>query len=144
MARDEVRLRTEKERDTAEKVFAILRNAFKGQRTSVKKLGDFYTRSQRQGETLQEYSLALMALRSAANKAGEEAISEKLLCQQFLEGMADEGLSRELSRLLDQDKEMTWDKLRQQSLKWSRRTDTPRRAGAVREVGGASRNGGRR
>jgi hypothetical protein len=134
MAREEVRLHSEEERDTAEKVFAILRKAFKGQSTSAKKLGDFYTRSQRQGESLREYSLALMALRSAANKAGEEAISEKLLCQQFLEGMTDEGLSRELSRLLDQNQEMTWDQLRHQSLKWSRRSDHPRRAGAVREV----------
>ena len=132
-ARDEVRLQPETERDTPAKVFRLLRAAFKSRKTTRQKLGDFFARTQRQGEPLQEYSLALLALQGAAERAGE-TVSGKLLCQQFVEGMADSGLSRELSRLLDQEPNITWTKLRDQALRWSKRADPLRRAGAVREV----------
>jgi len=132
-ARDEVRLQPEGERDTTEKVFAILRAAFKSQKSIRQKLGDFYSRTQKPGESLHEFSLALMDLQNRAG-SGADRVSGKLLCQQFVEGVADDGLSRELSRLLDREPELGFTKVREQAIKWSRRTDPPRRVGAVREA----------
>lgn len=132
-ARDEVRVRPEAERDTSEKVFALLRASFKSRKTTRQKLGEFFSRTQRPSESVQQFSLALLDLQGKAGKAGER-VSAKLLCEQFVEGVADDGLSRELSRLLDREPTLTFADLRDQAIRWSGRAEPSRRSGIVREV----------
>ena len=132
-ARDEVRLRAEIDRDTPEKVFMILRAAFRSQKTTRQKLGEFFSRTQKQGESLHEFSLALLNLQGKAARAGER-VADKLLCQQFVEGITDDGLSRELSRLLDREPQLSLTKLREQAIRWNRREKPSRGPAAVREA----------
>ena len=106
VAREEVLCSPPEDRDTLDKLVARLRKAF-GQSESVTGLtGILYARCQHDGETLAEFSRALMRIhdRMESSAKGPELnalqlMRDKALKERFVQGAHDEATRRELHRV---------------------------------------------
>ena len=112
--KDEIRLRPESERNTPEKIFEIIRTVFTNFQTLASLQQQFYQRNQGQGESLQNFSLALMTIVDKIEHKDSKAITDKdtMLREKFVDGIRDDSLRREMRRYLHQYKTMKFPEFR--------------------------------
>ena len=115
-AKDEVKLRPLVERDSAEKILAIIENTFKVTASLATLSQMIFNRVQQPDETIQSYSLALLKLNWKIEKKGGKALDSSSLIDKFVEGLLDDALKRELRRLSRDDPKMTFGEFRQKVL----------------------------
>ena len=120
-ALEEVRLCTGGEPDDVSELFTLLREAFAEKRTVAQLLQAFYGRRQRENETLQEYSHALSQVLRLALKQRTDAVSDARVAvrDQFIEGVRDVSLKRELRRMVRDRPRCTLLEVREEAIAWS-------------------------
>lgn len=119
-AKDELRVRQKHEKDTAEKILKLIQNIY-DEVESVSQLQQrFFQRNQKSGESLEEYSLALMKIANQATKRDDSALGDKnnTLKERFIEGILDKQLKREVRRFYREHKEYSFLQFREEVLKW--------------------------
>ncbi|KAI3368710.1 hypothetical protein L3Q82_025704 [Scortum barcoo] len=82
----------------------------------------FFSRHQLEGETLQEFSLALMALMDRVKQCAPDGVpnADVLLRDQFIEHVYDSSLRRELKQLVRRQPMATMLELRSEAIRWER------------------------
>jgi hypothetical protein len=124
-AKEEVQFSPAPERKDFDSVCALLARRF-GRSESVQSLNSaFYGRCQESGETLAEFSRALMSLYGRLELAAEGTkdkgalvqLKENALKEQLVKGVRDTSVKRELRRLSMADTTLTFYELREQALK---------------------------
>lgn len=101
-ALEEVRLCTRGQTVTRHDLYAYLRNAFGERRSTTQLLQSFYNRKQAEGEDLRDYSHALSQILSSVVKQSPNVIpnEKSVLRDQFIEGLRDSALRRELRKVV--------------------------------------------
>ncbi len=121
-ARDEIKYRPAADRSDPEKVLAVLRELY-GPSDSYFALQEaFFSRRQQDGETLQEFSLALMSLMSAVKQNAPNGMpnADVLLRDQFIENVVDGSLRRELKQLVRRQPTVSLLDTRAEAIRWER------------------------
>ncbi|XP_023818555.1 uncharacterized protein LOC111948684 [Oryzias latipes] len=119
-AKQEIKYRSSAERADPDCVLAILKEIY-GQPSSLTRLQKlFFDRKQRDGETIREYSHALMAIIDEINRCEVNYTwcSDFALRDQFAENVRDSVLRRELKRIIRQDSAISFFNLRKEALQW--------------------------
>lgn len=122
-AKEEIKYRPSAERGDAEAIFKILDEIYGPTQSYVTLQQQFFSRQQQEGETLHEYSLALLALMEEVKQSapGEGLLnSEVLLRDQFVEHVSDGALRRELKQFVRQQPTATLLRVREEALRWER------------------------
>nr|XP_055035571.1 uncharacterized protein LOC129423357 [Misgurnus anguillicaudatus] len=119
-ARMEIKLRPQATRETPESVFDILRDLYGGKQTFVQLQQRFFERKQKEGESLTEFSHALMSLMDLILCGNPESVpnSDRVLRDQFMEHVRDVMLKRELKRLVREKPSSTLLEVRSEALRW--------------------------
>ncbi|XP_016371111.1 uncharacterized protein LOC107710775 [Sinocyclocheilus rhinocerous] len=132
-ALDEVKLCMGGEDAQPRELFAYLRAAFREKRTTPQLLHAFYARKQLEGEDLREYSHALSTMLNAALQQSPNAVQDVqvALRDQFVEGVRDSILRRELRKIVRDRPRVTLFEVREEALLWCAE-DRPRGAGIAR------------
>ena len=120
--------------DSVEEVFAALRDVFGDKQTASQKLRKFYERRQDSGETITDFSHALITLLEFADVGKMER--ERMLRDHFAENVADPHLRWELRRRREECPNMSFVDLRTIALAWAtgmEQDQTRRQKGRVAE-----------
>lgn len=119
-ARDEIRYRSEVERGDPEKIFSALREVFGCSQSHVALQEAFFSRRQLEGESLLEFSLALMGLMEKVKQQFPGAVLNApiLLRDQFVEHVVDNALRRELKQLVRRQPNTTLLEVRSEAIRW--------------------------
>ena len=136
-AREEVRLRPAEERNNPAAVFKILRGTFGEGLTSTQALRRFFERRQKERETIQDFTHALMLLLSRVERLSSEGVADKdkLLRDQFLENLRDPQLRRDIKRWARDNPTKTFQHIREEVQRWVDGDNTPpKRVAASRET----------
>lgn len=101
-ALEEIKLRMRAGSKQPSDIFSYLRDAFREKRTVPQLLNAFYARRQLEGEDLKDYSHAISHILNSALLQSPSAVHDvaSTLRDQFVEGVRDSGLRRELRRLV--------------------------------------------
>lgn len=121
-ARVEIKHRPSDEREDPDKVFAILHDLYGCSQSYVSLQETFFSRKQQDGESLLEFSLALMNLMGKVKKAAEGSVpnAEVMLRDQFIEHVYDGSLRRELKQLVRRQPASTLLDVRSAAIRWER------------------------
>lgn len=121
-AREEIKYRSVDERSDPRKIVTILRELYGCSQSHVSLQEAFFSRKQQEGESLLEFSLALMNLMGKIRQVSPQAIlnSEIMLRDQFVEYVLDGGLSRTLKQLVWCQLSATLLDVRGEALRWER------------------------
>lgn len=121
-ARDEIRYRPDRERNDPVKIISVLRELYGCSQSYVSLQEAFFSRRQREGESLLEFSLALMGLLEQVKQKSPYAMpnSQVLLRDQFIEHVCDSALRRELKQLIRCQPTLTLLEVRGEALRWER------------------------
>lgn len=132
-ALDEVKLCVGREDATPQDLFDCLRAAFREKRTTPQLLHAFYARKQLEGEDLREYSHALSTMLNAALQQSPDAMPDGQLAlrDQFIEGVRDTVLRRELRKMVRDRPRVTLIEVREEALLWCAE-ERPRGASVAR------------
>lgn len=135
-AREEVRLRPSEERGNKAAIFKILRDTFGEGLTPTQALRKFFERRQRERESIQDYSHALMLLLARVERLDPDSVpdKEKLLRDQFLENLRDSQLRRDIKRWARDHPTKSFQQVREEVQLWVNEESTPQRRVAVREA----------
>nr|XP_021323533.1 uncharacterized protein LOC101885583 [Danio rerio]XP_021323535.1 uncharacterized protein LOC101885583 [Danio rerio]XP_021323536.1 uncharacterized protein LOC101885583 [Danio rerio] len=119
-ARMEVKLHPPVTRQTPESVFEVLKDLYVGKQTFVQLQQRFYERKQKEGESLTEFSHALMSLMDLIlnSNPGSVPNSDRVLRDQFVEYVQDVTLKCELKRLVREKPSLTLLEVRREALRW--------------------------
>lgn len=119
-ARNEIKYRSKEEREDPETVFKILIELYGCSQSYVGLYKQFFERRQKEGESLNEYSHALMSLLEMVLRSNSNSIpnSEIVLRDQFAENVRDSMLRRELKGIVRRDPRITLIALRQEAIRW--------------------------
>ncbi|XP_067309558.1 uncharacterized protein [Pseudorasbora parva] len=119
-ALEEVRLRSDVDTDTATDILTYLREAFTDRRSSAQLLQDFYSRKQKEGEDIRDFSHALAQALVQITKRAPEAVGDEkiMLRDQFVEGIRDPALRRELRRYVRDKPESSMVEVREEAYLW--------------------------
>lgn len=114
-------------------LFSYLREAFREKRTTPQLLHALYARRQLDGEDLRDFSHALSQLLNSALQQSPRAVADPPLAlrDQFIEGVRDSTLRRELRRLIREKPESSLFDVRDEALMWTLE-DRPRSTNVVR------------
>ena len=123
-AKDEVKLRPRTERDTAAKILSILESAFKVTESLATLTQQFFNRTQRADETVQDYSLALFKLNAKIEKKGGSSLDDVMLRDKFIDGLLDQSLRRDLRRLSREHLDISFVQFRQKVLELVQEDET--------------------
>lgn len=120
-ALEEVKLCIEGEPQTPTEIFNCLREAYSDKRSVAQLLHAFYGRQQQDGEDFQHYSHSLSQILRQALKQKPNAVSDAKLAvrDQFIEGVFDTSLRRELRRLVREKPGSTLKDIRELAIAWS-------------------------
>lgn len=131
-ALDEVKLRTHGQEKPSD-LFLYLQEAFREKRTTPQLLHAFYARKQLEGEDLRDYSHALSQLLNSTLLASPNVVSDPQLAMrdQFIEGVRDSALRRELRRLIREKPQSSLFDVREEAIMWSLE-DRPRSSNVAR------------
>lgn len=101
-------------------VFSYLRNAFGERRSTTQLLQSFYNRKQADGEDLRDYSHALSHILSSVVKQSTSVIPDEktILRDQFIEGLRDANLRRELRKMVREKPASSVLEVRSEALLW--------------------------
>lgn len=115
-------------------LFVCLRDAFREKRTTPQLLHAFYSRKQLEGEDLREYSHALSTMLNAALQQSSKAVPDVQLTlrDQFIEGVGDSALRRELRKLVRDRPRATLFDVREEALMWCAEEQQPRKASTAK------------
>lgn len=121
-ARNEIKYRTSTEQADSVQILAVLRELYGCTRSYIVLQQAFFARTQQQGETLQEFSLALMALMEQVKQRAPDGLlnSAVLLRDQFVEHVLDGALRRELKQLVRRQPYVTLIEVRAEAIRWER------------------------
>lgn len=121
-AREEIRHRPSVERGDCAKIISALRELYGCSQSYVALQEAFFSRKQREGETLLEFSLALMSLWKSVEEKSPYEIpnSETLVRDQFVEHVIDSSLRRELKQLVRRLPSSSLLEVRSEALRWER------------------------
>lgn len=119
-AKDEIRYRSAAEREDPDKIFAILEELYGCSESYVAVQHAFFSRGQQEGETLQEFSLALMGLMEKVKRCAPADMpnAETLLRDQFVEHILNSSLRRELKQLVRRQPESNLLEVRAEAIRW--------------------------
>ena len=120
-AREEVKLRPQKERSNVEDLLQILYDVFGVKATGVQLQRLFFECKQKRNESLRDFSHHLMDKFNKASKKCPHLIptKDKLLCDQFSEGVCDNLLHKHLKKQLRDYPNMPFLQLRKEATEWS-------------------------
>lgn len=120
-ARMEIKLRPAVERGTPELIFNVLRSMYGAKQTFVQLQKGFYDRKQREGESLVEFSHALMSLMDSILASRPDGVpnANQVLRDQFVEHVNDVALKRELKRFVRQNPHCTLLDVRSEAIRWN-------------------------
>ncbi|XP_051793567.1 uncharacterized protein LOC127530552 [Acanthochromis polyacanthus] len=118
----EIRFWPSRERGDPPTVFAILKDLYGCAQSHVILQQAFFSRRQLDGETLQEFSLALLALMERVKQCVPDGMpnADQLLRDQFTEHVLDSALRRELKQFVRGKPDATLLELRSEAIRWER------------------------
>lgn len=121
-AKEEIKYRPRVEREDPVRVLNILQELYGCSQSYVTLQEEFFSRKQQEGETLQEFSHALMCLMERVGKKAPSAMpnSDGLLRDQFVENVYDCALRRELKQLIRRQPNATLLEVRSEAIRWER------------------------
>lgn len=121
-AREEIKYRSREEREDPAKILTVLQELYGCSRSYVSLQEDFFSRKQQEGETLQEFSHALLCLMDKVlKKAPNGLVNEKVLLRdQFVEYVSDCSLSRELKQFVRAHPTTTLIDVCSEAIRWER------------------------
>ena len=121
-AKEEMRFRKLAEKDEPNKIIDILRGLYGCSQSYVALQEAFFCRKQHDGETLQEFSLALMGLMNRVEQGAPSSMlnAEVLLRDQFTEHVLDNSLRRELKQLVRRNPTITLLEVREEAMRWEK------------------------
>lgn len=121
-AKQEIKFRSTAERRDPITILSILKELYGCQQSYITLQQDFFARRQIEGESLQEFSLALMSLMAQVKQQAPDGMpnSEVLLRDQFTEHVLDGALRRELKQLVRRQPTITLMELRAEAMRWER------------------------
>lgn len=121
-AREEIKYRPAAEREDPNKIIGILKDLYGCSQSYVALQEAFFCRKQQDGETLQEFSLALMSLMERVKQRAPAGMSNAgvLLRDQFTEHVLDSSLRRELKQLVRRCPTSTLLEVREEAIRWER------------------------
>lgn len=121
-ARKEIKYRTSAEQADPAQILAILNDLYGCSQSYITLQQAFFSRTQQEGETLQEFSLALMALMDQVKQCAPDGLlnAAVLLRDQFVEHVLDGGLRRELKQLVRRQPRATLLAVRAEAIRWER------------------------
>lgn len=121
-AKEEIKFRSSAERGDPAQVLAILKELYGCSQSYVILQQAFFSRHQLEGETLQEFSLALMALMAQVKQCAPDGMpnADILLRDQFAEHVVDSSLRRELKQSIRRRPAITLLELRSEAIRWER------------------------
>lgn len=119
-ARSEIKFRSIEVRENPKEITDVLTELYSGFHSYVILQQQFFDRRQKEGESLQEFSLGLLSLIDKIQKCNSTAMStsDNVLRDQFCEGVRDHMLRRELKRLVRQTPGMSLLDLRKEAIRW--------------------------
>lgn len=119
-AREEIKYRSQREREEPATILAILQELYGCSRSYVSLQEDFFSRKQQEGETLQEFSHALMCLIDRVVRKAPSGLLNKdvLLRDQFVEYVSDCSLRRELKQFVRAHPAATLIEVRSEAIRW--------------------------
>lgn len=119
-AKDEIRYRPREAREDPEQIISILKDLYGCSTSYVALQEQFFSRKQLDGESLQEYSHALLSLMDKVKQTSPESVpqSDLLLRDQFVEHVIDSDLRRELKRLVRQTPGLSMLEVRAAAIRW--------------------------
>ena len=128
-ALEEVKLCTRGRVGQPSDLFTCLRGAFREKRSTPQLLHAFYARRQLDGEDLRDYSHALSQLLNSTLRQSPDAIANAPLAlrDQFIEGVRDLALRRDLRRLIREKPDCSLFDVREEAIMWALE-DRPRSA----------------
>ena len=121
-ARDEIKYRSSTERGDPARVVAILQELYGCSESYVALQEAFFSRKQHEGETLLEFSLALMSLMGRVKQRAPAGMlnAEGPLRDQFVEQVLDSTLRRELKQFVRSQPTATMLDVRGEAIRWER------------------------
>lgn len=121
-AREEIRYRSKEEREDPDRIFKILQELYGCPRSYVALQEAFFSRKQQEGESLLEFSIALMTLMDKVKRCAPEGIinADVLLRDQFVEHVGEGALRRALKQLIRGRPTATLIEVRKEAIRWER------------------------
>ena len=119
-AQTEIKFRDRSVREDPEQIFSVLREVYGCTKSYVSLQQRFFDRKQKEGESLQDFSHALMMLMERVTLCGPQAVSnpQTLLRDQFCENVRDHTLRRELKKMVRQNPETSLLDIRKEAIRW--------------------------
>ncbi|XP_076847994.1 uncharacterized protein LOC143493459 [Brachyhypopomus gauderio] len=121
-AREEIRYRSREEKENPDKIFDILQELYGCPQSYVALQEAFFSRKQQEGESLLEFSIALMTLMDKVRRSAPEGIlnAEVLLRDQFVEQVSEGALRRDLKSFIRVKPLATLIEVRKEAIRWER------------------------
>lgn len=121
-ARNEIKFCSSEERKDPDQILKILKELYGCIQPYVTLQQAFFSRKQEEGETLQEFSLALMALMEQVQQCAPGGVPNAavLLRDQFIEHVLDSALRRDLKRFIREKPAASLLDVRAEALRWER------------------------
>lgn len=121
-AKEEIRYRSSAERADPGRIFSILKELYGCTQSYMTLQQAFFSRQQQDGESLHEFSLALMALMEQVRQRAPDSMTNAniLLRDQFVEHVLDSALRRELKQFIRQQPQATLLEVRSVAIRWER------------------------
>lgn len=121
-AKEEIKFRSSPVREDPEQVLAILKELYGPAQSYVTLQQEFFSRHQREGESLLEFSLALLSLMTQVKQCAPDGMpnADVLLRDQFTEHVMDNSLRRELKQMVRRQPTVTLFELRREAIRWER------------------------
>lgn len=119
-AKEEIKHRSCADREDPDKILAILQKLFGCTKSYVALQEAFFSRKQQEGESLQEFSLALMALVEKVRQRAPTGMlnAEALLRDQFIEHVLEGSLRLELMQFVCKQPDCTLLDVRAEAIQW--------------------------
>jgi methyl-accepting chemotaxis protein len=135
-ARDEIRLRQADEWSTPDLMYQVLRDTFGEKLTLTQLLQRYYGRRQKERESIQDYSHALMALLDQLEKTHPDSVANRnqMLRDAFVENLRDTQLRRDLRRMLRESPDKTFQAIRDEAMRTLEEDRPVPRTAHTREV----------
>lgn len=123
--RNEIKHRPLRERQDPDKILDILRSLYSDQKPMVVLLKQFYDRKQQHGESLRQFSHALMSLMDSVLDTAADAVPnpQTVLRDQFVEHVKDSMLRRHLKDVVRRDPRISLVDIREEAITWSESSD---------------------
>ena len=121
-AKEEIKFRSAAEQRDPAQILAILKELYGCSQAYVTLQQAFFSQHQQEGETLQEFSLALMALIAQVERQVPDGMpnADVLLRDQFIKHVLDSSLHRELKQLVRRQPTITLFGRHSEAIRWER------------------------